>query len=73
MISWRFIFRKYRLDNVFTPSTIAKLTYVQRSTCENDVDKFLTIPGMQIVYMAIRAVVIYTYLQQTGEPSYRIY
>jgi hypothetical protein len=44
-----FLFLKHKLEKVFTPSTIASLTYVQRSTLEDDVDKFLKIPGMQLV------------------------
>ena len=49
MGSFTFLFRRYELEKVFTPSTIAKLTYVSRTVIEKDVDKFLKIPGMQMV------------------------
>jgi limonene-1,2-epoxide hydrolase len=49
MGSFPFLFRRYELGKVFTPSSIAKLTYVSRSTLESDVEKYLQIPGMQIV------------------------
>ncbi|MGF7141374.1 ATP-binding protein [Roseimarinus sediminis] len=43
------LFRTYRLKNVFTPSSIARLTYVERLELERDLKKFLEMPGMQIV------------------------
>lgn len=43
------LFRRHRLKNVFTPSTIATLTYIERKELENDLKKFLELPGMQIV------------------------
>jgi energy-coupling factor transporter ATP-binding protein EcfA2 len=43
------LFRRHKLKNVFTPSTIAKLTYIERRELENDLKKFLELPGMQIV------------------------
>lgn len=49
MISFLRLFRKYKLDNVFTPGTIARINYVNRSVLEKDVEKFLFIPGIQIV------------------------
>ena len=44
-----FLFHQHRLKEVFTPSTVAKLTYVPRLNVETDVAKFLQMPGMQIV------------------------
>ncbi len=49
MNSLKFLFKKYKLEEVFTPSSYAKLTYVSRPSLEDDVEKFLKIPGMQIV------------------------
>lgn len=43
------LFRRYKLKNVFTPSTIARLTYVERVELEKDLTKFIQMPGMQIV------------------------
>ena len=43
------IFNRHQLEKVFTPSSVAKLTYVKRSTLESDVEKFLQIPGMQVI------------------------
>lgn len=43
------LLRRHKLKNVFTPSTIAKLTYIERPELENDVKKFIELPGMQIV------------------------
>jgi len=37
------------LNEVFTPSTVATLTYVQRKKLENDLIKNIQMPGMQIV------------------------
>ncbi len=43
------LFNRKKLKNVFTPSSIAKLTYIERKELENDLEKFLDMPGMQIV------------------------
>lgn len=43
------IFRKYKLNDVFTPSTVAKLTYVERKTVESDLIRNLGVPGLQII------------------------
>lgn len=44
------MFRKtYKLEKVFTPSTVAKLTYIERRSLETEVVKYLLIPGMQLV------------------------
>ena len=43
------LFRRKKLKNVFTPSSIAKLTYIVRKELEKDLEKFLDLPGMQIV------------------------
>lgn len=40
---------KSKLNNVFTPGTVAKLTYINRESIEKDFEKFLNIPGIQIV------------------------
>lgn len=48
-ISMKHVFKKYNLKDVFTPSTVAKLTYVERKLVEGDLLKSLEIPGMQIV------------------------
>lgn len=42
------IFSPYLLDEVFTPNTVAKLTYVKRKTLEEDLEKYITLPGKQI-------------------------
>lgn len=42
-------FNRVKLEQVFTPSSIAKLTYVNRKTLEDDLEKFIETPGMQIV------------------------
>lgn len=38
-----------KLENVFTPSTVASLTYVERKSLEDRLSKDLRIPGKQIV------------------------
>lgn len=43
------LLKPYALNKVFTPSTVAKLTYVQRKSIEDDLIKNLSIPGLQIV------------------------
>jgi len=43
------LFNRKKLKNVFTPSSIAKLTYIERKELEKDLEKFLDMPGMQIV------------------------
>lgn len=43
------LFRRYKLKNVFTPSTIARLAYVERVELERDLTKFIQMPGMQVV------------------------
>lgn len=44
------IFRKkYDLGNVFTPSSSAILTYVERPDIDKQINKALTIPGMQLI------------------------
>lgn len=42
------IFKTLRLKDVFTPTKNADLTYVARGIVENDLEKYLTIPGKQI-------------------------
>jgi len=43
------LFKSYNLNEVFTPNTVAKLTYVKREVLENDLDKYISLPGKQIV------------------------
>lgn len=38
-----------KLEEVFTPNTIAKLTYVKRELIEDDLEKYIKLPGKQIV------------------------
>jgi len=45
----RRLFWKSRLSKVFTPGTVATLTYVNRIAVENDFEKFVHTPGIQIV------------------------
>ena len=45
----RQLFWKSKLNKVFTPGTVATLTYVSRNSIENDFEKFLDIPGIQII------------------------
>ena len=43
------LFNPYELSEVFTPNTVAKLTYVKRSLLEKDLEKYISLPGKQIV------------------------
>ncbi|MBL0911281.1 MAG: ATP-binding protein [Bacteroidia bacterium] len=43
------IFTTNQLTEVFTPNTVAKLTYVKRQTIDSDLEKYLQIPGNQII------------------------
>ena len=43
----RFKFNK--LSEVFTPNTVAKLSYVVRDNIENELSKNLTLSGRQII------------------------
>lgn len=38
-----------KLEEIFTPNTIAKLTYVKRELIEEDLEKYVRLPGKQIV------------------------
>ena len=42
-------FINYKLDEIFTPNTIAKLTYIKRELIEDDLEKYIMLPGKQIV------------------------
>ncbi|RVU91415.1 ATP-binding protein [Flavobacterium columnare] len=42
-------FVNYSLEDIFTPNTIAKLTYVKRELIEDDLEKYVKVPGKQIV------------------------
>lgn len=48
MFCIKYFFKRYKLSEVFTPSTIAKLTYVKRTNIETDLIKNIEIPGLQI-------------------------
>lgn len=39
----------YKLEKVFTPNTVAQLTYIDRVTISNDLKKYINLPGKQIV------------------------
>ncbi|MCY4780358.1 hypothetical protein ORI89_11905 [Sphingobacterium sp. UT-1RO-CII-1] len=43
------IYKKDKLEDIFTPNTIAKLTYINRSIVEKDLEKYLSLPGKQII------------------------
>ena len=43
------LFKNYKLDDIFTPNTVAKLAYVNREIIENDLEKYINLPGKQIV------------------------
>lgn len=38
-----------KLNKIFTPNTVAELTYVKRPVLETDLEKYLSLPGKQIV------------------------
>jgi energy-coupling factor transporter ATP-binding protein EcfA2 len=42
------IFKTYNLKEVYTPNTAAKLTYIKREIIENDLEKYISLPGKQI-------------------------
>jgi hypothetical protein len=46
---FRRLFSTNKPNEVFTPNTVAKLTYVKRDTIETDLEKYLSLPGKQIV------------------------
>lgn len=41
--------KKHKLNEVFTPSTSAKLTYVNRPEIDKQINKALSMPGMQLI------------------------
>jgi hypothetical protein len=43
------LFKTNKLNEIFTPNTTAKLTYVKRDNIEEDLEKYLDLPGKQIV------------------------
>ncbi|ATP56901.1 hypothetical protein CPT03_10630 [Pedobacter ginsengisoli] len=43
------IFKTINLADIFTPNTVAKLTYVNREVIESDLAKYIDMPGKQIV------------------------
>lgn len=47
--SIKYLFIKHKLENVFTPSSVAHLTYINRSSLETEFKKYALLPGMQIV------------------------
>src|SRR5690606_26578460 len=42
------IFSPFLLDEVFTPNTVAQLNYVGRKTIQEDLEKYISLPGKQI-------------------------
>jgi len=48
-ISIKHLLFKHNLEDVFTPTSIAKLTYIKRKEIEDDFLKNMKLPGMQIV------------------------
>lgn len=49
MFNLKYLIRRFKLNDVFTPTSIAKLTYIQRFDIEKDFEKYINLPGMQIV------------------------
>lgn len=49
MNAFKKLFYTYKLNDVFTPNTVAKLSYINRDIIEIDLEKYLTMPGKQIV------------------------
>ena len=49
MNSFRRLFKSYKLEDVFTPTTEARLTYISRSSLEKELLKNIKIPGQQII------------------------
>lgn len=43
------LFSTNKLNDIFTPNTVAKLAYINRNIIENDLEKYLSLPGKQIV------------------------
>jgi energy-coupling factor transporter ATP-binding protein EcfA2 len=43
------LFKTTNLNQVFTPNTVAQLTYINRDIIETDLEKYLSLPGKQIV------------------------
>lgn len=43
------LFKNFKLDEIFTPNTVAKLAYVNRDIIESDFEKYINLPGKQIV------------------------
>lgn len=39
----------YKIEKVFTPNTVAQLTYIDRVTVSDDLRKYIKLPGKQIV------------------------
>lgn len=44
----RKIIKPYNLDDVFTPNTVAKLSYIKRKNIDDDLENYLRMPGKQI-------------------------
>ena len=49
MYSIKNLFIHNKLERVFTPNSSAKLSYVNRTIIENDLKKYMSIPGKQII------------------------
>lgn len=46
---YKLLLRPNKLNDIFTPNSIAKLAYVNRIHIENDLEKYLSITGKQII------------------------
>ncbi|MCT4318681.1 AAA family ATPase [Elizabethkingia anophelis] len=42
------LFSLYKLEEIFTPNTVAKLTYVKRDSLDKDIESYIKIPGKQL-------------------------
>lgn len=42
------LFKPYKLEEIFTPNTVAKLTYIKRDGLDHDIENYINIPGKQI-------------------------
>lgn len=49
MMEFLFGKKKYQIEDVFTPSSSAKLTFVERPELDKQINKALLIPGMQLI------------------------
>lgn len=43
------LFSTNTINDIFTPNTVARLTYINRNNIEEDLEKYLELPGKQII------------------------